>query len=57
IEGVSLCQQGGGWGRLRIHVTLDAVTGSVSPEFAASIGGNSFCSSRSLHPTDEVTTG
>ncbi|CAN0258956.1 unnamed protein product [Ectocarpus sp. 8 AP-2014] len=32
----------GGWGRLRIHITLDAVTGSsVSPEFAASIGGSS----------------
>ncbi|CAN0369188.1 unnamed protein product, partial [Ectocarpus sp. 8 AP-2014] len=40
IEGVSLFQQGG-WGRLRIHITLDAVTGGVFPEFAASIGGSS----------------
>ncbi|CAN0563881.1 unnamed protein product [Ectocarpus sp. 12 AP-2014] len=41
----------GGWGRLRMHITLDAVTGSVSPEFAASIGGNSSPRGHNNQPT------
>ncbi|CAN0519108.1 unnamed protein product [Ectocarpus sp. 12 AP-2014] len=41
----------GGWGRLRIDITLDAVTGSVSPEFAASIGGNSAPQGHYNQPT------